>query len=212
MLCLLLAAALAATPSPSTSPSPSPPPPAPADDADKASLLAALGKTRAYLANVRKPAMTLLGRQVPTERFRRSARRFEQLVKEEWGTPAFDQALQDEFEWLDPHTPVRFTGYHLPLLEARAKRDATYRFPLYAAPTDMLFVPLGTFKPALTGTVLTGRVKGGQVLPYYTRAEIDDGNALAGKGLEVAWVSDELGRYSLMVQGSACFTSMTAGP
>jgi membrane-bound lytic murein transglycosylase A len=173
-----------------------------ADDADQASLLAAVAKTRAYLAAVKKPSLNLLGRQVPTERFRRSAARFEALVKEKWGTPDFDEAIATEFEPVDPRTPVRFTGYHLPLLEARTRPDATFRFPLYAPPPDMLAVPLGTFKPALAGTVLTGRLKGSTVVPYYSRTEIDDGNALAGKHLEVAWVADELGRYSLMVQGS----------
>ncbi|MDB5099896.1 MAG: MltA domain protein [Cyanobacteria bacterium RYN_339] len=190
MLSLLLAAAVATAPA--TFP----------DDADKASLLASVAKTRAYLAGLHKPTLTLLGRPIATERFRRSAARFEALVKESWGTPQFDQDLEDQFELVDPRTPVRFTGYHLPLLEARAKRDATYRFPLYAPPTDMLAVPLGTFKPTLAGTVLTGRVKGTLVVPYFTRTEIDDGNALANKQLEVAWVADELGRYSLMVQGS----------
>lgn len=172
------------------------------DDADQASLLAAVARSRAYLATVKKPTLTLLGRPVPVERFRRSAERFEQLVKERWGTPAFDEAVAAEFEHVKPADAVRFTGYHLPLLEARARPDATFRFPLYAPPPDMLAVPLGSFKPTLAGTVLTGRLKGSMVVPYYSRAEIDDGNALAGKHLEVAWVADELARYSLMVQGS----------
>lgn len=213
VLLVLLALLAAAGPARADEPDPSAPSDAPAtavpvpDDGDAASLLASLERTRAYLATVRKPGLSLLGRTIPTERFRRSVARLEQLVKTAWGTPAFDRALREEFEWVDaPGTDgrgtVRFTGYHLPLLEARTHRDAKFRFPLYAPPPDLLAIPLGSFKPELAGTVLVGRLKGSTVVPYFDRAAIDDGGALEGRGLEVAWVADELGRFSLMVQGS----------
>lgn len=177
------------------------------DDADRDSLLAALGRSAAYLAAVRKPALMLLGKPVPTTRFRQSVQRLAELVRTAWGTPAFDRALRTEFEWVgtpgnDGQGTVRFTGYHLPLLEARHERDATFRYPVYAPPPDMLGIALGAFKPNWAGTVLVGRVRNGMVVPYYTRAEIEDDHVLAGNGLEIAWVSDELGLFSMMVQGS----------
>lgn len=178
-----------------------------ADDGDVASLKQAVARTRTYLAGLKRTTLTLGDRQVPVERLRKSADRFAALIDAHWGTPEFERAVTTEFEWVsmagtDGQGKVHFTGYHLPLLEARERADATYRFPLYAAPADLVTVPLGAFRTNLAGQTLLGRMQGAQVVPYYTRQEIDDGQALAGRGLEIAWVADEMARYSLMVQGS----------
>lgn len=177
------------------------------DDADQASLLAAVASTRTYLDKLRKPTLTLLGKEIPVERFRATAARFEALVKTSWGTPGFEGAIADEFERIeapgvDGGGAVRFTGYHLPLLDARTRRDERFRYPLYAPPTDMLSIQLGSFRPNLAGTTLIGRLVGKQVVPYYSRSDIDDKDVLGGRNLELAWVDDELARFQLMVQGS----------
>jgi membrane-bound lytic murein transglycosylase A len=49
--------------------------------------------------------------------------------------------------------------------------------------------PLGRYDPS------------GKFVPYYTRAEIEDG-ALAGKGLEIAWAKDGIEMFFLQIQGS----------
>ncbi|MBZ0271252.1 MltA domain-containing protein, partial [bacterium] len=41
----------------------------------------------------------------------------------------------------------------------------------------------------------------GEAHPYFTRAQIEDG-ALAGRGLEIAWVKDYVGLHFLHIQGS----------
>lgn len=178
-----------------------------ADDGDLASLKQAVARTRTYLSGLKRPSLTLGDRQVPVEQLRRSADRFAELLERHGGTPEFERAVQAEFEWVsmpgtDGQGKVHFTGYHLPQLEAREKPDATFRFPLYAAPSDMVSIALGPFRTSLAGQTLLGRVQGNQVVPYFSRSEIDDGRALEGRGLEIAWVSDELARYSLMIQGS----------
>jgi membrane-bound lytic murein transglycosylase A len=204
------APSVAPTPTPSVAPTPTPSPRFP-DEADQTSLLQALDRTLAYLKATGRTSVKLLDRDVPVERLRRSVARFRELVQTSWGTPEFERALQDEFEAVampgkDGKGSVLFTGYHLPLLEAREKPDATFRYPLYKLPSDMLSLNLGLFRPALAGQTAFARVQNGpegpRVLPYFSRAEIDDGAALANKNLEIAWVSDELARYQLMVQGS----------
>jgi membrane-bound lytic murein transglycosylase A len=67
------------------------------------------------------------------------------------------------------------TGYHEPLLAARRRRDARFRYPLYRMPG------------------------GGGALP--SRAAIEDG-ALAGRGLELYWTDDPVELFFLHVQGS----------
>lgn len=154
--------------------------PAPAafeDDADQASLLLALQRQASYLATLGKTEVPFGTGKIPVERLRRTHEAFSQLVREAWGTPEFARRLEEGFEFVSAG-PTHFTGYYLPELEARRQPDERFRFPLYRRP------PLET----------------GKALP--THSEIEDGGALAGKGLEVAWVADEFDRYVLMVQGS----------
>jgi membrane-bound lytic murein transglycosylase A len=60
---------------------------------------------------------------------------------------------------------------------------------------------LGRFDARLKGRRVTGRVRGGRLVPYATRGEIDAG-ALSGRGLEILWVDDAADAFFLHVQGS----------
>jgi membrane-bound lytic murein transglycosylase A len=203
-LVLLLAAPAGALPTP-------PPPeiaaPALGDDGDQASLLQAVGRSRTWLAATTRKTVLVAGRAVPTEALRRGLADFEAIVRLQWGRPGFEDAVRERFEWVampgrDGEGAVHLTGYHQPMLEARTAPDATFRHPLYAPPADMIPLDLGAFRPSLAGQTAMARLKGGRILPYYTRREIDDGQALAGRGLEIAWVADARARASLMLQGS----------
>lgn len=93
------------------------------------------------------------------------------------------------------------TGYYEPLLNASREPDARFRFPLYAAPDDLLTVELADLFPELKNKRVRGRVIGKKVLPYAARAEIDaNGSALKGK--EIAWVDDAVELFFLHIQGS----------
>lgn len=96
-----------------------------------------------------------------------------------WPEPAPGQGAEDFFATAfraqvpeDDGTPL-VTGYYEPELAARRRPDATYHVPLYAMPPD----------------------------PRLTRAEIIAG-ALAGQGLELAWLASPVERFFLQVQGS----------
>jgi membrane-bound lytic murein transglycosylase A len=54
---------------------------------------------------------------------------------------------------------------------------------------------------AAAGTLRRGRLENGAIIPYYERAEIEDG-ALAGRGLEIAWAADPIEFFFLQIQGS----------
>ncbi len=106
--------------------------------------------------------------------------------------------------WLvtDRGTPEGlFTGYFEPLLAGARAPDPVNRHPLYRRPPDLVSVELGRFDPALEGRRIAGRVEQGRLVPYPSRAEIDAG-ALAGRGLELAWVADPVALFFLHVQGS----------
>ncbi len=74
--------------------------------------------------------------------------------------------------------PMLFTGYYEPELDGARRPGGRYRFPLYALPPE---APRGE--------------------PWLTRAQIERG-ALAGRGLEIAWVDDPVEAFFLQIQGS----------
>jgi membrane-bound lytic murein transglycosylase A len=93
------------------------------------------------------------------------------------------------------------TGYYEPQLKGSRRPSAKYRYPLYAAPEDLLVVDLAAVYPELKGMRLRGRLQGNRVTPYYTRAEIERGDArLAGR--EIVWVDDPVDLFVLQIQGS----------
>ena len=94
-----------------------------------------------------------------------------------------------------------FTGYYEPELRGALAEDGRYRVPLYGRPQDLVSVDLGLFRPELVGERIAGRVADGVLEPYATRTEIDTG-ALAGQGLELAWVDDPIDAFFLHIQGS----------
>ncbi len=75
--------------------------------------------------------------------------------------------------------PMLFTGYFEPELPGSRVRGDAYQHPIYAVPDDLV---LGK--------------------PYFTRREIEEEQPLAGKGLELAWLTDPVDLFFLQVQGS----------
>lgn len=92
------------------------------------------------------------------------------------------------------------TGYYEPLLHGARKRGGPYQTPLYRTPEDMLTVDLASVYPELKGMRLRGRIVGSKIVPYFSRAEMTQSNALAGK--ELLWVDDAIEAFFLQVQGS----------
>ncbi len=93
------------------------------------------------------------------------------------------------------------TGYYEPLLKGSRKRSARYRFPVFGVPDDMLVIDLTDVYPELKGMRLRGRLDGRRIVPYYDRAQIEQGRgALAGR--EIVWVEDAIELFFLQIQGS----------
>lgn len=94
-----------------------------------------------------------------------------------------------------------FTGYYEKQLHGSLTKSTRYNVPLYKRPPELVMVDLGLFRPALKGERIAGKVVDGYLKPYADRAAIDNG-ALAGRGLELAWVDDADAAFFLHVQGS----------
>jgi membrane-bound lytic murein transglycosylase A len=72
-----------------------------------------------------------------------------------------------------------FTGYFEPELDGALEKSERYRYPVYREPK-------------------VAEVKN----PWLTRREIETGDYMRGKGLEIAWVDDPVELFFLQIQGS----------
>lgn len=75
--------------------------------------------------------------------------------------------------------PPLFTGYYEPELDGAPVRAGNFRQPIYRLPPDLR--------------------AGGR---WHSRAEIEEGKVLEGRGLEIAWLRDPVEAFLLQVQGS----------
>ena len=75
-----------------------------------------------------------------------------------------------------------------------------YRFPLYALPKDLISSDLGSFDIKWKGEQIAGRMDDNRFVPYYSRAEIEQG-ALRGRQLEIVWVDSAIDAFFLHIQG-----------
>lgn len=94
------------------------------------------------------------------------------------------------------------TGYFEPQITGVRERRSGYEVPVLGLPSDLVRAAQGDAKPMQSGRMPLGRYDAdGSFAAYYKRGEIEDG-ALAGRGLEIAWVADEVEFFFLQVQGS----------
>jgi membrane-bound lytic murein transglycosylase A len=94
------------------------------------------------------------------------------------------------------------TGYFEPEIAGVRQRQPGFDVPVYGTPSDLIRARPGDAPPNPDGRQPLGRYDDtGRFLPYYSRAEIEDG-ALAGKTPEIAWAADPAEFYFLQVQGS----------
>lgn len=94
-----------------------------------------------------------------------------------------------------------YTGYYEPELQGSLTPNGPEAVPLYRRPPDLVTVDLGRFRADLAGERVFGRVEGGSLVPYHSRAEIDAG-VLADRDLELLWIDDPIEAFFLHIQGS----------
>jgi membrane-bound lytic murein transglycosylase A len=88
------------------------------------------------------------------------------------------------------------------MLSCRINADDVYKYPLYKRPDDIVEIDLTLFGNDFPRNKLSARIEGRKVLPYYSREEIDQKQALNGRNLEILWCRDIVDIYFLQIQGS----------
>ncbi len=86
------------------------------------------------------------------------------------------------------------TGYYEPLLTGSLTRKAPFLYPLYSVPEDLVTKEQNGKKRILRKTA------SGNLLPYWSREEIEENKPL--KGYELVFLKDPFDAFSLHVQGS----------
>ncbi len=94
------------------------------------------------------------------------------------------------------------TGYYEPLIQGARRKDGRNATPVLAVPPDMLTIDLGELYPELKHRRLRGRLEGNKVLPYWSRAEIEEHLTGHWPGKTLLWVEDPVEFFFLQVQGS----------
>lgn len=92
------------------------------------------------------------------------------------------------------------TGYYEPLIRASRTRQGAYQWPLYATPSDLLTIDLGSVYPELAGKRIRGKLDGHRVVPYDTRAQI--ASDPARQPPVIVWADDAVEAFFLQIQGS----------
>jgi membrane-bound lytic murein transglycosylase A len=179
-----------------------PRPPAIADDGDRAALDAAIRRSLEYYRRLPREETFAFGSKRVTVADMEAS--LDGLLAVLAGNPPADRLaaeIRSRFVIHQAVTPgeARFTGYYVPTLEARLTPDAEFRFPILARPPDLITVETARFGDAACRGDLVGRVDGGRLVPYFTRAEIESGVTAAPV---LAWARDPVDLAFLQIQGS----------
>ncbi|MGA8614758.1 MAG: MltA domain-containing protein [Xanthobacteraceae bacterium] len=96
------------------------------------------------------------------------------------------------------------TGYYEPIIDGSRVPTGEFTAPLYRRPPNLVasgWRKLGDSFPS-KGVKVGRRVGRRKIVPYYTRAEIENG-ALDGWHLEICWLRSEIDVLFAQIQGSA---------
>lgn len=99
-------------------------------------------------------------------------------------------------------TPGLVTGFYEPEAEASPVRTEKFRVPLLSRPSDLIDIDDVNRPAGMDPYLAFGRAAPQGPVEYFDRGEIERG-ALAGQGLEIAWLADRVDAFFIHVQGAA---------
>ncbi len=94
----------------------------------------------------------------------------------------------------------KFTAYYESEINASYTPDEVYKYPVYGRPYDMIELDLSYFDSSLPNKKIVGRIIDNKLVPYYTRAEINQNGVNAPV---ILWADSYVDIYIMQIQGSA---------
>ena len=175
------------------------------DDLDQASLKKVILNQLKTMEFIDPSKTQPLGDLMVTNRWlKETLVSFLNLANENLPPNEFSQRLREEFiihrVGKGKHKKILFTGYYAPMMEASRVKTDKYRYPIYKLPEP-------SSDPQLIGHSKKYRIRKSsapdiQAWRKYTRKQIDGDGILTGRNLEIAWLSDDVDRFFLHIQGS----------
>lgn len=178
------------------------------DDLDKKLLKLAIDRSMEYYERLPETRLYHFGSNDYTvKELKESLREFLEIVGSSDSERSFNEKIRETFDVYksvgsDGKGKILFTGYYAPVLKGSLMETAEYRYPIYRTPNDHIVIDLGKFKNQYKGERIVARFENGEVVPYYTREDIDTKGCLKGRGLEIAWFADPVDLFFLHIQGS----------
>jgi membrane-bound lytic murein transglycosylase A len=178
------------------------------DDLDRDSLRTALQRSIHYVK--RLPPERLLpfaGRHITAALQRETLETFLHVLEQAPTAQALNTAIHEQFDIVQVagrkgQGDVLVTGYYEAYLAGSLRPTAAFTYPLYRRPSDLIDIDLARFRSDWSGEHLAARLENGQVIPYFTRREIDFKRQLSGRRLELVWLRDRVDGFFLHIQGS----------
>jgi membrane-bound lytic murein transglycosylase A len=173
------------------------------DDLDRESLARAVRKSLEYYARLpERTTYRLAAERFTVRDMKESLEAFREIVETSHSPAALERRVRETFDVYRASGSVLFTGYYEPVLKGSAERSDRYRYPIYRKPDDSVVVQLGKFRDKYRNERLVGRLENGELVPYFSREEIDGAGVLENRGLEIAWFADPVDIFFLHIQGS----------
>ena len=178
------------------------------DDLDHDSLVVAIGKSLQYYEGIARNNTYELGDgHVTGNELRDSLLLFREIITSSDADEVKQKKILNAFDvyratGLDREGRVLFTGYFESVLEGSLVRTDEYRHPIYRTPDDTVVVNLGKFNKKYLNEKIVGRLKNGEVIPHFARADIEEEGSLEGSNLELAWIDDPIDLFFMHIQGS----------
>ena len=176
------------------------------DDADPASLRAAVAESLAWLATQPRDQVFVAGpRRVTVAEQTLALQGLLGFLADAPSAERLAAHVRETFDVLEaaggPDGRMLVTGYYEPVIDADERPSAEYNVPILSLPDDLVEARLEAWDPRFRGERVFGRIEGRRLVPYWRRADIDAGR-LAGRGLELAWARDPVDLFFMEIQGS----------
>jgi membrane-bound lytic murein transglycosylase A len=175
------------------------------DDLDRSSLERAVEQSINYLQDLPPDQQFQFDdRTVTASWLIRSLLSFVAILHQSTNQQELQQSITEHFDIylvgktgrLRARDKMLVTGYFEPVLDGSLTREAPFIHPLFRVPHDLV-----VRKNPDTGTKKIGRLTDtGELVPYWTRAEIEKRNLLAGH--ELLYLNNPTDAFILHVQGS----------
>jgi len=174
------------------------------DDLQLESLLTGAVRHLHYLNTLPDDSSFTLGTDnYPVSWLRESMNSFIDILKQDPGSDELARIIGENFTIYQaggrkdfPRGEMLITGYYEPLLKGSLTSKAPFLYPLYAPPESLV-----QMRDNKSGKLLfKRRNSNNQLVPYWTRAEIEENNYAAGS--ELVYLDNPVDAFLLHVQGS----------